>query len=533
MLATTSLASSASFPIVSSLPAGEEEDDDTMMTSVPDNPNNNNPSNSNKQPKRQRQCCCCCCHLILHFDINETILVGDDAGGDSREDSLNKILAKSAFVQKPVVDTSDGSSSSLSPSSSTRQRQQQQPQPQPHEDWEPTHWWNGEPIVRDQLSDNNDNDTDNTNTNTSMDEQTKTTSNIPPLYTGWDWPVGCCPYYRTRFKSRSKTFVQHHGALYRDIYDEMNRRLQPAAAAAAAGVIRTPATTSTSTTTSTEDTDPAAILTSYPILSHMLPAFFETVATLSKQKARQAALPPCACTSASPCTANKKYTIVFRTMGTDLPEIADAVTAFARGQHPDYPDFRDPDLVLTRDKLVQGRWAKVLPLPDDGGDDDSNNNDEGQQQYVFQLWQEELLVASGDAQVLEFLHAQTVCGIQDDYAFWKSQAYAPWSGKPTWIPRTRTSKDNNDGDNDNDTTACNYHHVLMDDNIHNLPNDSIASVRVENKDGTFRTLNGPEIQAQQGRSLIRVPTVMPILNPQWFLEQIEKAQRNVAASCPE
>jgi hypothetical protein len=150
---------------------------------------------------------------------------------------------------------------------------------------------------------------------------------------------------------------------------------------------------------------------------------------------------------------------------------------------------------------VQGRWAKV---PDDG-------DDEGQ--YVFQLWQEERMVASGDAQVLEFLHTQTVCGIQDDYAFWKSQAFVPWSGKPTWIPRGE----------------CNYHHVLMDDNIHNLSNDSIASVRVETKDGNFQTLTGPEIQEQQGLYLIRVPTVEPILNPKWFLERIEKAQRDVAA----
>ncbi len=29
--------------------------------------------------------------LVLHFDINETILVGDDAGGDTVEDCLNKV----------------------------------------------------------------------------------------------------------------------------------------------------------------------------------------------------------------------------------------------------------------------------------------------------------------------------------------------------------------------------------------------------------------------------------------------------------
>lgn len=421
------------FPIVSSLPGEKDGTMTPVYVSKPDNRNE-------KLPKRQ--------HLVLHLDINETILVGDDAGGDSREDSLNKILAKSAFVQKPLT---DGSSSQ-------------------HEDWEPTHWWNGERI-RDHEQDYQ----------LSMEH-----SNTPPLYTGWHWPEGCCPYYRTRFKSRSKTFIQHHGALYKDIYEEMNRRLQPPAEL------------------TTTEKDPAMLVstsTSYPILSHMLPAFFETVATLSKQKSGHAGQP---------------YTIVFRTMGTDLPEIADAVTAFARGRHPAYPDFEDPDLVLTRDKLVQGRWAC---LPDD---DDGNDSGNKKDQYIFQLWHEGQLVASGDAQVLEFLHTQTVCGIQDDYAFWKSQAYAPWSGKPTWIPRTKCDK----GDGDN---SCNYHHVLMDDNIHNLPEDSIASVRVEISDGTFHTLTGPEIQEQQGLSLIRVPTVEPILNPQWFLEQIERTQRNVAA----
>ena len=38
-------------------------------------------------------------HLVLHFDVNETIMIGDPAGGDTYDDSLNKILAKSAFCR--------------------------------------------------------------------------------------------------------------------------------------------------------------------------------------------------------------------------------------------------------------------------------------------------------------------------------------------------------------------------------------------------------------------------------------------------
>lgn len=36
--------------------------------------------------------------LVLHFDVNETILIGDEAGGDSFDDTLNKALAKAALV---------------------------------------------------------------------------------------------------------------------------------------------------------------------------------------------------------------------------------------------------------------------------------------------------------------------------------------------------------------------------------------------------------------------------------------------------
>lgn len=377
--------------IVSSL----NEKDETLTPAPPD-------------PTREQR------HLIVHFDVNETILVGDEAGGDTREDSLNKMLAKSAFVMY------DGSDSSYSETSS----------------FEPTHWWNGTPIL-DSSNDNNAN---------------HQTAEAPPLCTAWQWPTGCCPYYRTRFKGRAKTFVRHHGSAYKDLYNHMNQLLQP------------PPDTNLSRK-------------SLAILSHMLPAFFETAVALSN--------------------ANQHFTLVMRTMGTDLPEIAAAITAFASGQHPSYPNYSNPDLVLTPDKLLQGRWTAA-------GDETS---------HVFQLWRDETMVASGDAEILDFLHSQTgVCGIQDDYSFWKAHGFAPWAGKPVWISRN-----------------TNYHHVLMDDNIHNLVDDSIASIRVETDDqGTFRTLTGLEIIEQQGRHLIRVPTVEPILNPQWFLEQLDKAQDNFA-----
>lgn len=76
---------------------------------------------------------------------------------------------------------------------------------------------------------------------------------------------------------------------------------------------------------------------------------------------------------------------------------------------------------------------------------------------------------------------------------------------------------------------------------HNLEHNSIACVREEvlssknSKDDDindpncfqrrppsfFRTLSGIETLHEQGRHLIRVPTIEPILNRRWFIEQIE------------
>lgn len=65
---------------------------------------------------------------------------------------------------------------------------------------------------------------------------------------------------------------------------------------------------------------------------------------------------------------------------------------------------------------------------------------------------------------------------------------------------------------------------------HNTEHDSIASVREQTStvggdlEDTFRTLSGREILRHQGLHLIRVPTIEPILNPLWFLGQIDQAQ---------
>jgi len=112
--------------------------------------------------------------LILHFDVNETIMLGDPAGGDTLVDSLNKIVCKNAYVLG-----SDGN-----PSNSL-----------------PTHWYDGSHI----------------------------NSNPPPLFTGWSIPQGAVAYYRAgrAVDPYKKTFTENGapGEAYRFAYNDMKAAL--------------------------------------------------------------------------------------------------------------------------------------------------------------------------------------------------------------------------------------------------------------------------------------------------------------------
>jgi hypothetical protein len=61
------------------------------------------------------------------------------------------------------------------------------------------------------------------------------------------------------------------------------------------------------------------------------------------------------------------------------------------------------------------RWVFTFHISTVYHVDDNDNDD-----VVYQLWQDDGLVASGDAEVVALLHQHSICGIQDDYEFWKA-----------------------------------------------------------------------------------------------------------------
>ena len=103
----------------------------------------------------------------------------------------------------------------------------------------------------------------------------------------------------------------------------------------------------------------------------------------------------------------------------------------------------------------------------------------------------------------------TVVAIQDDYDWWHKNGYSPSAGKPLWM----TGDDRK------------IQHIFFDDNIHNDIADSIVAVRHRvNCEDSFTPLSGKDTLDLQGRHLVRVPTIEPIMNCRWFLDQITKCE---------
>ncbi len=477
-------------------------------------------------------------HLVLHFDINETILIGDEAGGDTVEDCLNKIIAKSAFVQIPKQNKENGTGTGTDTDSGTDNANKAD------DDFPtirsstccsrdllslsntkrivPTHWWDGTPIIA------------NSNDGSGVCDKPPPPP-PPPLYTGWIWPQNTCPYYRTSYKKKAKSFTKQQqqqqqqqggggeqnsmclasdGTIYRPLYNHLQQKF--------ANISKHLLESSTSTSTSSSS---SSLPKSHPFY-RMIPSFFHMIIKLQQNKDIQ-------------------YTLVLRTFGSDLEDIALAITDFANGKHPLFPNFHEPNLVLGNNQLYKGRWrrrtitaatttttttTKVNNCDIDVNSsslNDNNNDYNSKDSFVFDLYpcdcdEEDILnhtvspIASGDEEVLDIIENETnmCCGIQDNYRHWDDNHNAPWAGKPVWIH-------NNKDTSSSEGNRFVHHHLFFDDNIHNDANDSIVAVRARRDvDDKWCSLSGEETIEQQGQHIVRVPTVEAILDDDWFYNKI-------------
>lgn len=127
--------------------------------------------------------------LVLHFDVNETIMVGDPAGGDTFEESLNKCICKNAFIKKRVKVNGDEEDMGR---------------------WSEYTWHDG----------------------SSLDPKLRKASScdIPPLITTFDTGDNECFYKNLPLKDQyAKIFTNHEdspGFIYRDLYNSIEKAMR-------------------------------------------------------------------------------------------------------------------------------------------------------------------------------------------------------------------------------------------------------------------------------------------------------------------
>jgi hypothetical protein len=310
--------------------------------------------------------------------------------------------------------------------------------------FEPTKWWDGTNLLKHEASCSNE--------------------TPPPLYTGWHWPDHSCPYYRTAYKKYSKEFTasKHvknpgHGSIYRHLYEELKGSMLL-------------------------HNENHGLPPSHPFY-RMLPSFFQTLVVLQKLQ--------------------KDYTLVLRTFGSDLDDIAQALRDFASGKHPQFPDFREPKLLLKECHMFRGRYRE------------GDNPKAGSVYDLFDWNDFSTKIASGDDELLNIIEGLDVCGIQDDYEYWDLHNNSPTAGKPVWVNTANTTYEDK---------SSRHHHLFFDDNIHNDASDSIVAVRSK-RSGQWISLSGQETIEMQFKYLVRVPTVAAILQNDWFLQQIAFSQK--------
>jgi hypothetical protein len=378
------------------------------------------PSSSSAAPRPPK--------LILHFDVNETILVGDPAGGDTFEQSLNKTICKTALVQKRSIG---------------------------HDSGLPTRWRDGSAI--------------------------SPATPPPPLFTGFAWPADTVSFYRAgrSAKACAQTFTEpgQPGEAYRPLYDTLEAALRwPASSSAAAAAV-----------------PPPKRLCHDGVHHFLIPAFFTTICELAKR--------------------GRIFGIVVRTFGTDAHDVVAALQAYAEGLH--LPVFNDP-VVSEMSGAALSCWKGSYTQ--EGAFYLERASSNGQPEII-----------RDEDEIVRILHGQpdqiscVVC--TDDYRWWKDHGFAPSAGKPIWLDYTKPQH--------------NFLPIFFDDNIHNDAEDAIVAVRSKRGDGgttvasRYEAMSGEETLAEQGVHLVRVPTVEPIQNPRWFLEQIDLCEAAWAARLAE
>lgn len=240
-----------------------------------------------------------------------------------------------------------------------------------------------------------------------------------------------------------------------------------------------------------------------------VPAFFHTLRELARQ--------------------GRDFTVVLRTFGVDLPEVASALAAFADSLHPDFPieETIQDRIKRLRPRDTDARWAlrrvdrsdiqsaiQLCQYDNHLGAEGFGSDLSGANAVVLPAALQEV----DEASVTKLVVAQAVMGIRDDYFFWRGHAHRPEAGKPLWITANDSS----------------VQHIFFDDNIHDKEDDSIVAVRASTATGDgsgncFHSVSGDATRQLEGCLLVKAQPAEAIRHIDYFLDKIRQCEENFSS----
>ena len=393
--------------------------------------------------------------LLLHFDVNKTIIISDPAGGVTTQQMVNSIISENAWGRVTGGGSSDDDGA--------------------HERWElaaectePT------PSPPDTCSDGvagggNGGALGGKGTGALGGEAS-------PLVSYADLLEGGRVAKRVK-KELKTTFTEEGrpGHAFRPFYHRLLRALAvPAESAAATAAC------------------PFELLRGGQVF--LLPSFFELVKHLSAEK--------------------RDFAIVFRTFGSDLPEIAAEFNLFCAGEHPLHPGVRlDGSLDGSPDRRIQLPGGTGCYVRDGRTPKDVHLTTVGARGVIS--------VAHGaaacHAAICERVAAgHNTLGLQDHYAWWAKCGEADDAGKIMFVDQ---SDDPLDGDGYDGHT----HQIFFDDNVERT-HAHIVDIRDAASGETVR------FEKARGLYLVRAEPVRSILDRDYFIDAVRACEARRDAS---
>ncbi|TRZ21922.1 hypothetical protein HGM15179_005211 [Zosterops borbonicus] len=185
----------------------------------------------------------------------------------------------------------------------------------------------------------------------------------------------------------------------------------------------------------------------------------------------------------------RAFAVVFRTFGTDLPRVLQAVSSAMDGQHPQFPALRDVALPvdLTPGQIRCSKREVVLTR----GAERLATREDRRKLYNY------------------FSSFEGIGGFQDHFDWWARNQFSSQGGKPLWI-------DPHDPD---------IHHIFIDDNIRLDDGDTIVHPQVFSEQGSSSPRSVPTSELYN-ICLVQTNLLEAIADEDYFLRCVKRCEEN-------